>query len=133
MAGSIRFIKNLYLNVEIDKDSQKVPFGYGEIYPIDYLRKVDEGYYDIVFKDGSIAHSVKKDGLFEVMRATIIENDDMAPLHFDDIELEKSNTTKPTEKSEIEEIIKNEKEEEFSLNWDTPEEKEEQKEEINES
>jgi len=77
MSGNIRFIKNMFLNVEIDGKMDKIPFSFGDIYPIDHLKKNSDGRYDIIFKDGSTAIGVKKEGLFENMKATVIENNDI--------------------------------------------------------
>lgn len=79
----------MFLQVKVDKKKEKVPFGFGEIYPVDYIKEGKNGHYDIVFKDGSVASGVKQEGLFEKMDATIISSDEqIVPLDFEEIDFD---------------------------------------------
>jgi len=63
--GSVRFLKNMNLQVEFDGQETLVPFASGSVHPVDYIQKNEFGYCNIIMPDGSVIPGVAQ----EVFRA----------------------------------------------------------------
>ena len=88
MLGSVRFVKNILLNVDYDKDiGIQVPFGVGECHKVQRIETDGSDYFTIVFPDGSIIKGVSKE-VFEFNKQTPVVQVDFMIEPTDMVEIE---------------------------------------------